>query len=107
MKTFKDLRRKVQATSKEELEQIVLAIAKVWLNGYQPAEDAPLNPDTPLDSESLERVTVILSEHGLWPDDGLPPAQDEPNIDWATRAAMNRLGSVKEATEDGFKRSFR
>ena len=80
MKTFGDLRRKVQASSKKELEQIVLAIAKAWLNGFQPAEDDLLNPDTPLDSETLERVTVILSEHGLWPDTGLPPAQDDPNI---------------------------
>jgi len=71
MKTFGDLRRKVQTASRGDLEQFTLDIAEVWLNGGQdipPLNDSILDPNTPLNSESLERVTVILSEHGLWPD---------------------------------------
>jgi len=66
MKTFGDLRRKVQATSKKKLEQIVLDIAEVWLQAS--SADDLLDPDTPLDSESMGQVTSILSSHGLWPD---------------------------------------
>jgi len=66
MKTFGDLQQKVKDTSKEELEQIVLDIADVWLQAS--SADDLLDPDTPLDSESLGQVTSILSSHGLWPD---------------------------------------
>ena len=72
MKTVRDLQKVILAAPESKVRACLISIARVWLTN--PREeikmDSPLNPETPLDSDSLTVVTRLLNEYGFWPNKG-------------------------------------
>jgi hypothetical protein len=70
MKTVDDLQKKIITAPTHKVKACLIAIARVWLtNPREPVTSQTiLDPDNPLDSDSISKVTELLNEYGFWPE---------------------------------------
>jgi hypothetical protein len=70
MKTLGELLTAIDDANPTKVRECLKLIATAWLTN--PKEDVSngtlLDPDTPVDSESLAEVTTALSRFGFWPE---------------------------------------
>jgi hypothetical protein len=69
MKTVDDLQKTIITAPVHKVKACLIAIAKVWLTNPREkvTSQTLLDPDNPLDSDSISKVTELLNEYGFWP----------------------------------------
>lgn len=70
MKTYGDLRKKIMDADPQTVKNCLLRICEAWFCPNDKIDDdTELDSNLALDSDTIERVTEVLSRFDFWPED--------------------------------------